>query len=206
MTAPACLRDVISVGATTSADAVAASSNTSTTTDLLAPGVSVVSDAIGGGTVPASGTSMASPAAAGCAALLKQRLTTATAAQIESALESTGKAVLRGAATFRRIDCDAAFASLDRAPVANAGPDQSLPSSATATDLNGSGSSDPEGLPLRFNWTRIAGDPVTISNPTTARPRVTGLAKGKSYTFRVTVTDPWGRTSSDTVVVTVSSK
>ncbi len=206
MTAPACLRDVISVGATTTGDAVASFSNTSTTTDMLAPGVSVVSDAIGGGTTAASGTSMASPVAAGCAALIKQRLTTATVAQIESAMETTGVAVARGTATFRRIDCDGAFASLDRNPTANAGPDQSLASSATATDLNGSASSDPESLPLRFNWARIAGDPVTIQNPTTARPRVTGLAKGKSYTFRVTVTDPWGHSSSDTVVVTVSSK
>ena len=98
----------------------------------------LVSDAIGGGTTTASGTSMASPVAAGCAALIKQRLTTATVAQIESAMETTGVAVTRGTATFRRIDCDGAFASLDRNPTANAGPDESLPS-ATATDLNGSG-------------------------------------------------------------------
>jgi subtilisin family serine protease len=206
MAAPGCLRDVISVGATTSTNSVASFSNTSTTTDLLAPGVNVVSDAIGGGTTTASGTSMASPVAAGCAALLKQRLTSATVSQLESAMESTGVAVTRGTATFRRIDCDAAFASLDRAPVANAGADRSLPSTDTSTELNGSGSSDPEHLPLRFNWVRIAGDPVTIESPTSARTRVTGLAKGKSYTFRLTVTDPWGHSSSDTVVVTVSSK
>jgi subtilisin family serine protease len=206
MAAPGCLRDVISVGATTSSDAVASFSNTSSTTDMLGPGVNVVSDAIGGGTTTASGTSMASPVAAACAALLRQRLTSATASQIESAMESTGVPVTRYGATFPRIDCDGAFASLDRPPVADAGADQALASTATVTELDGSGSSDPEHLPLRFNWTRIAGDPVTIERPTNARTPVTGLAPGTSYTFGVTVTDPWGRSSSDTVVVSVSPK
>ena len=205
MTAPACLRNVIATGATTLSDTVASFSNTGATTDLLAPGVNVVSDGIGGGTATASGTSMASPAAAGCAALLKQR-TSASVSEIEAALESTGVAVQRGALTFPRINCVAARDALNVAPTANAGPDQSLPKTATFTNVDGSGSTDPEGLPLRYAWTQIGGDPVVIQSRTSAKSRINGLVKGKTYTFRLQVTDQSGEVSTDDVRVAVKPK
>ena len=205
MSAPACLRNVVATGATTLSDTVASFSNTGTTTDLLAPGVNVVSDGIGGGTATASGTSMASPAAAGCAALLKQR-SSASVAEIETALESTGVAVQRGALTFPRINCPAARDALNVAPTANAGPDQSLPKTATFTTVDGAGSTDPEGLPLRYAWTQIGGDPVVIQSRSSARTRIDGLVKGKTYTFRLQVTDQSGEVSSDDVRVAVKPK
>ena len=112
MTAPACLQNVTSVGATSTSDAIASFSNTSTTTDILAPGVNVVSDAIGGGTFTASGTSMASPASAGCAALIAQAVPAASPADVDAALESTGTSVARGTASFPRINCAAARQAL----------------------------------------------------------------------------------------------
>ncbi len=112
MTAPACLQNVTSVGATDTSDAIASFSNTSTTTDILAPGVNVVSDAIGGGTTTASGTSMASPASAGCAALIAQAVPTASPADVDAALKSTGTSVARGTASFPRINCATARQAL----------------------------------------------------------------------------------------------
>jgi hypothetical protein len=114
MGAPACLSGVLSVAASDTSDTMAPFSNTSATTDLVAPGVGVVSDAIGGGTTTASGTSMASPAVAGCVAALREFRTTGGAGPIEQALESSGTPVTRGARRFPRINCAAALTVLRR--------------------------------------------------------------------------------------------
>jgi subtilisin family serine protease len=106
MGAPACLSQVVSVGATDNADNVAAFSNSNATTDIFGPGVGVVSLAIGGGTTPASGTSMASPHAAGCAALLIDAGDATTPNAIETRLETSAFQVTDAAGlTFPRIDC-----------------------------------------------------------------------------------------------------
>ncbi|MBI5232426.1 MAG: S8 family serine peptidase [Coriobacteriales bacterium] len=67
---PAALPDVIAVGATTLNDTVAGFSITGPQVDIAAPGVSVVSDKLGGGVMGADGTSASSPMVAGAAALL----------------------------------------------------------------------------------------------------------------------------------------
>src|SRR6185369_15644127 len=53
------------------------------------------------------------------------------------------------------------------APVADAGPNQALPGSATVT-LNGSGSYDPDGDPLTYQWAQESGPAVTLSAPAAA--------------------------------------
>ncbi len=87
---------------------------------------------------------------------------------------------------------------LNRAPVADAGPDQVLEctgeSSATVT-LNGSNSSDPDGDVLNFVWSGIFGT-LTGASPTTSLPL--GL-----HLISLTVNDGMGGTDSDTVSVTV---
>jgi hypothetical protein len=118
MGAPACLSNVVAVGATDTADDVAGFSNSNSATDVFAPGVDVVSDATGGGTISLSGTSMASPTAAACAALIRRARPTATPAAIETTLESTGVAVtdVTHGLTFPRIDCAAAVGPVGGAP------------------------------------------------------------------------------------------
>ena len=109
MGAPACLSNVVSVGATNNADVVAAFSNSNATTDIFAPGVSVTSDFLSGGTFTAvtGGTSVASPHAAGCAALLIESLEALTPAAIETRLETSPVTVTdpKNGRSFPRIDC-----------------------------------------------------------------------------------------------------
>lgn len=107
MTSPACLSDVISVGATDNSDVVAPFSNSNASTDVFAPGVSILSDAIGNTTTLASGTSMASPHAAGCAALLIQSGEATTPDEIETRLETSPVHVTdpTNGLSFPRIDC-----------------------------------------------------------------------------------------------------
>jgi hypothetical protein len=107
MTLPACLTNVVSVAAADNGDVLANFSNTNATTDLIAPGVGILSLAIGGGTTTASGTSMASPHAAGCAALLIDAGDATTPAAIEARLKTSTVQVTdaRNNVTLPRIDC-----------------------------------------------------------------------------------------------------
>jgi len=107
MGAPACISSAISVGAvydanvgavawasctdlTTASDKVACFSNSSTELDLLAPGAMITSSVKGGGTATWGGTSMASPHAAGVAALMLDADPSLEPTTIESRLKSTG--------------------------------------------------------------------------------------------------------------------
>jgi subtilisin family serine protease len=107
MTSPACLSNVVSVGAADNADNVAAFSNSNASTDVFAPGVSVVSATLANSTTSASGTSMASPHVAGCAALLIQSGNAVTPNEIETRLETSGVSVTdpTNGLSFPRIDC-----------------------------------------------------------------------------------------------------
>ena len=104
MSSPACLSDVVSAGATDDFDNVAAFTNSNASTDLLAPGVGVVSTDNTGSTAAKSGTSMASSHAVGCAALLIEAGVVATPAEVEARLETSSVQVSVGNLTIPRID------------------------------------------------------------------------------------------------------
>jgi hypothetical protein len=132
MSLPACISTVVSVGAvydanvgsiswgnpqvcrdlTTAADQVACITNG--VPDLQAPGALITSSFIGGGTATLGGTSMASPHAAGTAALLIQAKPSITPTEIETVLQTTGVPVTdpKNGQTHPRINAFAAVSAV----------------------------------------------------------------------------------------------
>ncbi|WP_374244347.1 S8 family peptidase [Zoogloea sp.] len=88
------LAGAITVAATDSADGEASFSNYGSCVDTWAPGVGVLSTYLSGGVATASGTSMASPHAAGAAALYLSRYGKIAPAAVETAIK--GSAVVPG--------------------------------------------------------------------------------------------------------------
>jgi hypothetical protein len=92
------------------------------------------------------------------------------------------------------------------APIANAGPDQTV-GSTSAVQLDGSGSSDPNlGGTLAYRWTQVGGTAVTLSDSTVARPTFTApVVSGAPLTLEFTLEVDDGQfADSDNVVIIVS--
>ncbi|MGZ3861290.1 MAG: carbohydrate-binding protein [Flavisolibacter sp.] len=93
--------------------------------------------------------------------------------------------------------------STNKAPVVNAGPDQSVTLPSNSVTLSGS-ANDSDGTIASYKWTVVSGPAgSSFGTPTAASTTVTGLVQG-SYTFRLTATDNGGATGSDDVMVTVA--
>jgi flagellar motor protein MotB len=88
-------------------------------------------------------------------------------------------------------------------PVADAGVDQ-LGVEPGPVNLDGSASHDPDGDPLTFTWDQVAGVGVGIAGRNTARASF-DASEGQSYSFRLTVKDPYGAQSIARVSVTAKS-
>ncbi len=92
---------------------------------------------------------------------------------------------------------------LNRGPTADAGPDQLGRFRNEVVNLDGTGSTDPDGDALTFSWTQTVGPAVVLTGGNTATPSFTPTAAG-TYTFELTVDDGFaGGTDVDTVAVTV---
>jgi len=98
-------------------------------------------------------------------------------------------------------------------PVANAGPNQSLPTGSTVV-LDGSASMDPDSLPNgptiangNFTWIQTGGPAVVLTNPTNVNPSFVAASPG-SYVFSLVVSDGLDSSinpASVTITVTSSS-
>jgi hypothetical protein len=96
---------------------------------------------------------------------------------------------------------------LNKAPVANAGADMSLPlascNDVTNADLDGSGSSDPDGHAITYRWIKISGpENFRLVNATAAKARLENIGAGE-YAFELMVNDQFGLFSRDTVRLSV---
>lgn len=199
MGAPACLSDVVSVGATDNADNVTNFSDSNASTDIFAPGSNVTSLAIGGGTTPASGTSMASPHAAACAALLIENGDATTPAAIETRLETSPFQVTDAAGlTFPRIDCSPE----GDPPDADIGGPYTTDEGTDVT-LDASGSSDPEGGPLTFAWD--LDDDGDFDDATGPTALFDDVGQDGVFTVGVRVTDALGEADEAETTVTVAN-
>jgi uncharacterized repeat protein (TIGR01451 family) len=97
---------------------------------------------------------------------------------------------------------------LNRGPVANAGPDQTVRHNAKTVTLDGSASYDPDGTIASYRWQQVSGHPVTLANASSAAasfPMPKGISPvPTALLFRLTATDNAGGAASDTVVITVT--
>lgn len=119
-TIPACMADVLAVGATSDvADEITPFTNSGPAIDLLAPGSAITAASRGGGFATMSGTSMAAPHVAGAIALMQQvSAGTLSAAKAEGILKLTGRPVVdaRNGLAFPRLDVLAAIAATPYVP------------------------------------------------------------------------------------------
>ncbi|MGH8582174.1 MAG: PKD domain-containing protein [Gammaproteobacteria bacterium] len=89
---------------------------------------------------------------------------------------------------------------VNQPPAANAGADQSVLGASTVT-LDGSASNDPEGDLLTYRWRQLSGGTVTLTNATNAQVQFKARNAAETLQFELTVTDPLGKSSVDTVDV-----
>jgi hypothetical protein len=87
----------------------------------------------------------------------------------------------------------------NRAPVADAGPNQTT--TQTQITLDGSRSYDPDGDPITYSWRVSGAKPAEIIGGNTATPTVRFQQGWGDYIFELTVTDDKGARSTSTTLV-----
>jgi bacillolysin len=99
---------------------------------------------------------------------------------------------------------DVSLYSCNRAPIAAAGSNATIPPGAFHT-LDGSQSHelDSGDSIASYSWTQLSGTAVTLSDPTVASPSFTAPDVEGALSFSLTVTDTVGASATDTVQVAV---
>lgn len=92
----------------------------------------------------------------------------------------------------------------NQTPAADAGTDQTVSTGATV-QLDGTGSSDPDGNIVKFIWTQISGSEVVLQNRKTATS-IFAAETGGEFEFRLRVEDDRGAVKTDKVLVTAESE
>ncbi len=95
----------------------------------------------------------------------------------------------------------------DQAPLANAGPGQTV-QPASIVNLNGSGSSDPDGTIASYKWVQVEGPSVQIVNANSSQASFMAPDPGPlgaSLVFQVQVADHLGLTTRDQCTVNVTT-
>ncbi len=197
---PARVSEALTVGATTSTDGRSSFSNFGTCVDVFAPGSSITSAWITNDTATntISGTSMASPHAAGVAALVLQGQPNATAATI-------AQAVVNGATSDRLSGIGTGSPNRLLYSLAAATPADQVPVAGFTFNCTGlicafdaAGSTDDKGVSA-YTWN--FGDGGTSSG------RSVSHTFGSAGTFNVvlTVADTINQTDTETKAVTVDN-
>lgn len=97
---------------------------------------------------------------------------------------------------------DTVVLTVNNPPVANAGNNVTITLPTNTVTLSGVSSTDIDGSITAYNWSQAGGSVVSISSPSAVQTLVTFITAG-SYRFELTVTDNRGRSSKDSVDVTV---
>jgi ribosomal protein L14 len=95
--------------------------------------------------------------------------------------------------------------NVNQKPIAKAGASQKV-KQGTLVQLDGTGSSDPDGTIIAYQWTQTAGPAATLTAANTATPTFTAppVTANTALKFQLTVTDNLGATASSTVTITVT--
>ena len=100
------------------------------------------------------------------------------------------------------------FLANNRPPVAVATASPSTVSPGASVTLDGSGSNDPDGDALTYRWEQLApgdGNHVSLSGANTKTATFTAPPGPAALAFKLTVTDTYGASASDTVAITVQA-
>ena len=195
---PACLSNTLTIGATNDSDVAASFSNSSPNVDFFAPGVSILSSSLGGGSIAFSGTSMATPHMAGGIALVKQALSK----------DSTAKEVSDTIATVSPMVTDSHGNSAPRVDLYLT-YDEMLVSAPPSAPINVKFDYGDGEIYLSFQINEDGGSPVTLVTATctdgtntftgtsTESPiTVSGLTNEVAYTCTVTAKNSVGTSSA----------
>lgn len=101
---------------------------------------------------------------------------------------------------------DLTVTAVNDSPIANAGANQSI-GVGTVVTLDGTASSDEEGVSLTYSWTQTGGTTVSLSDATVAQPTFTtptDVDTSENLNFSLIVNDGNSNSTTGTVTITVN--